>query len=176
MSDALTLEQPKLLTILDGSDPLLKEPCQPVEEFTPLFRRLAMDMLYTLRQSKDGVGLAAPQVGISARMFVMAIPGSRPEVLFNPKIVNSSKSFITKQEGCLSFLGEVRNVSRRTWVAVKFQDSLGKPVRRKYFGLAAVCAQHEIDHLDGKLFTEVGAKSTPLKNLIKDAYPEGYTL
>lgn len=167
MSDALTLEQPrqpKVLTILDGSSPILKEVCQPVEEITPLFKRLALDMLYTLSQSKEGgVGLAAPQVGISARLLVMAIPGQRPEILFNPKIVNSSKSFLTKQEGCLSFPGEVRNVTRRTWVSVKFQDLSGNWVRRKYFGLASVCAQHELNHLDGKLFTELGAKSTPIK-------------
>jgi peptide deformylase len=158
------LETPRTLTILDGSNPILKESCQPIEEITPLFKRLARDMLYTLLQSKNGgVGLAAPQVGISVRLVVMAIPGQRPEILFNPKIVNSSKSLLTKQEGCLSFPGEVRNVTRRTWVSVKFQDLSGNWVRRKYFGLASVCAQHELEHLDGKLFTEVGTKSTPIK-------------
>ena len=166
MSDAnnLTpLDPTRTLTILDGSNPILKEVCQPVEEITPLFKRLSLDMLHTLLQSKDGgVGLSAPQVGISVRLVVMAIPGKRPEILFNPVVANRSKSVLTKQEGCLSFPGKVRNITRSKWVSVKYTDLSGRPVRRKYFGLEAVCVQHELDHLEGKLFTERGTSSQPL--------------
>lgn len=147
------LMPPKILTILEYPAPILKEVCQHVAEITDEFRRLAKDMIYTLSVNKSGgIGLSAPQVGVPARLLVMLVPGKPPTVMFNPVVRRYAPSYITRQEGCLSFPGVVMNIRRPKWVAISYQDMSGARVLRKYHGLEGQCVMHELDHLEGKLF------------------------
>lgn len=100
---------------------------------------------------KGGLGLAANQVGLHFRAFVMAGVDSEKLFLVNPKIIKRSEVPANMKEGCLSAPGEFLVLKERaSWVQVDFQDEKGQPTRRVFQGLHAVCVQHEIDHLDGK--------------------------
>jgi len=148
---------------------ILKTRCHPIKAITPALKQLAADMFETMHAA-NGVGLAAAQVGISQRIAVIWIPpeveeradGTRVEVapeesyvLINPQIVKTSTSEEIGQEGCLSLPGWYGDVPRHSWVTVEYQDLDGKYRRiRKADGLLGRALQHEIDHLDGVLFTE----------------------
>ena len=143
-------------SILIHPDPRLKKPCEPVAEITPELRQLAEDMLETMYDA-PGVGLAAPQVGVSKRLIVMdCIKDGPPEpvVLFNPEVVWSSEDQSTYEEGCLSIPEQYAEVKRPAAVKVRWLDADGTPQERQFDGLWATCVQHEIDHLDGKLFID----------------------
>jgi peptide deformylase len=111
-------------------------------------------MLETM-YAAEGIGLAAPQVGVSTRLFVMDIrdPEIEPRALINPVIVARSGSE-SGEEGCLSLPGLVGEVERSASIVVEALDLQGKPVRIEASGLHARCIQHEIDHLDGVLFID----------------------
>lgn len=109
--------------------------------------RLALDLLQFMI-AENGIGLAAPQVGISQRVFVMKI-GLRTWVCFNPEIVSLGKDFTNFDEGCLSFPGEMCTISRPDTIAVRYQTAQGDSVDEQLQGLASRCFQHELDHLDG---------------------------
>ncbi|MCV2866846.1 peptide deformylase [Defluviimonas sp. WL0075] len=150
--------------ILIHPDPRLKKLCDPVPEITDDLRRLAEDMLETMYDA-PGVGLAGPQVGQMARIFVMdcvkeegAAP--RPMVLINPEITWRSEALNVHEEGCLSIPEQYAEVTRPAEVRVRWMDLAGKTQEEQFEGLWATCAQHEIDHLDGKLFIDY---LTPLK-------------
>lgn len=108
--------------------------------------------------SNNGIGLAANQIGITKRVFVMGsnnIPGfPEPFALFNPKITEASKDFILDQEGCLSYPGLFLTVKRPSWVLVEYQNSNGDIIEAKFDGYLAKCFQHELDHLDGICFVD----------------------
>jgi peptide deformylase len=145
-------------------DPRLKKVADPVATITAELRRLADDMLETMYDA-PGIGLAAPQVGVGARLLVMdcvkdeAAP-PRPMILFNPRVTWTSEELNSYDEGCLSIPEHYAEVTRPAEVEVAWQDQSGAERRERFGGLWATCVQHEIDHLDGKLFIDY---LTPLK-------------
>ncbi|MEF3048317.1 peptide deformylase [Pseudotabrizicola sp. L79] len=142
--------------ILIHPDSRLKKPCDPVAEFTPDLAELAQDMLETMYDA-PGIGLAAPQIGVMKRVLVMDCIKDgppRPMVLINPQIVWSSEDQSVYEEGCLSIPDQYAEVKRPETVRVTWQDATGAPQEEQFDGLWATCVQHEIDHLDGKLFID----------------------
>jgi peptide deformylase len=136
-------------------DEVLKQQAKKVSTFDASVRKLANDMLDTMYEN-DGVGLAAPQVGISKRIMVIDVAGEeeprKPIVFINPTILEKEGELVG-QEGCLSFPGVYFEVKRANRVVVKFQDVRGKEQKLEAEGnLLCRAIQHEIDHLDGQLF------------------------
>lgn len=142
------------LTVLKYPDPRLRLTARPIKEITLPVRRLADNMLETMYADR-GIGLAATQVGIVKRMLVMDVSESRnePLVLINPSILNISGG-VESNEGCLSIPGFYEPVRRAAMIEIEFRDRDGELVHTKWDGVRALCAQHEIDHLDGKLFVD----------------------
>ena len=145
-------------TILLHPDPRLKAKADPIGSVDTELRRLADDMLETMYDA-PGIGLAAPQVGILQRMLVMdcvkeedAAP--QPMVLINPEIIGVSEDLNVYEEGCLSIPDQYAEVTRPAEVKVQWMDLDGKTQQETFDGLWATCVQHEIDHLDGKLFID----------------------
>ncbi|WP_299861119.1 peptide deformylase [uncultured Roseobacter sp.] len=144
--------------ILLHPDPRLKKQAAPVADLSDELRALADDMLETMYDA-PGVGLAAPQVGILQRLVVLdCVKGEnerpRPLIMFNPEIVSSSDEMNVYEEGCLSIPEQFADVTRPAEVEVRWVDQNGKEMQETFDGLWATCAQHEIDHLDGKLFID----------------------
>ena len=143
--------------ILIHPDPRLKKPCEPVTDITPELARLADDMLDTMYDA-PGVGLAAPQIGVMKRLLVMdcnkAPEAPRPMVLFNPEITWASEELSIYEEGCLSIPDQYAEVERPAEVRVRWIDRDGAEQEEQFAGLWATCVQHEIDHLNGKLFID----------------------
>jgi peptide deformylase len=142
--------------ILIHPDPRLKKLCEPVAEITAEVRQLAADMLETMYDA-PGIGLAAPQVGVTKRVIVMdCIKDGPPEpmALVNPEITWASEDQTVYEEGCLSIPDIYNDVTRPAAVAVRWTDLDGQVQERQFSGLWATCVQHEIDHLDGKLFID----------------------
>lgn len=106
----------------------------------------------------SGIGLAANQIGITKRVFVMGsnnIPGfPKPFALFNPKIIEASSEMVLDQEGCLSYPGLFLTVKRPAWVIAEYQNSQGDIIESRFEGYLAKCFQHELDHLDGVCFVD----------------------
>ena len=146
-----------LRPILIHPDPRLRKACAPVEAIDDDLRRLAEDMLETMYDA-PGVGLAAPQVGVMKRLFVMdcAHKEGEPEpmVLINPEVTWASEETEAHEEGCLSIPEVYEEVTRPARVRVAWTDLDAKRHERELDGLWAVCAQHEIDHLKGRLFID----------------------
>ena len=147
-----------LRNILIHPDPRLKKVADPVASVTDDLRRLADDMLETMYQA-PGIGLAAPQVAVMNRMIVMdcakeedATP--EPMVLINPQVVWTSDEPSVYEEGCLSIPEQYAEVERPAEVEVSWMGLDGQTKHEKFDGLWATCVQHEIDHLDGKLFID----------------------
>lgn len=142
-----------LLPILRWPDPRLSQPCAPAVPDDDL-RTLAGEMLETM-YAAPGRGLAAPQVGRLVRMFVMDVTwkeGLRsPQVLVNPEVVELSAARVVGPEGCLSIPGPVTEVERAEAVRMRWTDLDGHQHDAVLTGFAAICAQHEYDHLDGIL-------------------------
>lgn len=147
-----------LRLILLHPDPRLKKPCAPVTAITDEVRALAEDMLQTMYDA-PGIGLAAPQVGQLLRLFVMDCvkdpeASPRPMVLLNPEIVWSSEARNIYEEGCLSIPEHYAEVERPAEIGLRWLGLDGATHEEQFSGLWATCAQHEIDHLDGKLFID----------------------
>jgi peptide deformylase len=143
-----------LLKILEYPDPRLRTRARPVGVVDDDIRRLAADMLETM-YAAPGVGLAATQVDVHLQVLVMDISEERnqPLVLINPEIL-ASDAIEAGEEGCLSVPGITETVQRARWLKVRALDRDGKPLEFDAEGLMAVCIQHEIDHLQGKLFVD----------------------
>jgi peptide deformylase len=142
--------------ILIHPDPRLKKPCDPVAEVTAEIANLAADMLETM-YAAPGIGLAAPQVGAMKRVIVMDCVkdgAPQPMALLNPEVIWSSEDLATYEEGCLSIPDQYAEVKRPASVKVRWLDLDGTAQERLFEGLWATCVQHEIDHLDGKLFID----------------------
>jgi len=142
--------------ILIHPDPRLKKICDPVAQITPDIAALANDMLETMYDA-PGVGLAAPQVGVTVRMFVMdCIKDGPPQpmVLINPEILWQSETTSVYEEGCLSIPDQYDKITRPDAVRVAWTDLNGARCEQEFSGLWATCAQHEIDHLNGRLFID----------------------
>lgn len=143
-----------VLTILEYPDPRLRTRAVPVTAVTPALRQLVDDMFETMYQA-PGVGLAATQVDVHQRLLVLDVSETRdqPLCLINPEIVSRDGRELG-EEGCLSVPGVTENVERAQKIRVKALDRDGAPLDFEAEGLLAVCIQHEIDHLDGKLFVD----------------------
>jgi peptide deformylase len=148
-----------VLQIRVNDDPVLRQKAKRITAIDDRVRQLAHDMVETMRAA-NGIGLAAPQVGVLLRLIVVEIPEERDEgqkyqftVLVNPEIVKATGEQVGP-EGCLSLPGLVGDVRRAAKVVVKGLDLRGKEVRVKAQGLFARALQHEIDHLDGILFID----------------------
>jgi peptide deformylase len=142
------------LVILEYPDPRLRKKAAPVGEVDDAVRQLASDMLETMYAAK-GVGLAATQVDVHKRLIVLDISEhrDRPLVLINPEILILEGSG-PGEEGCLSLPGIYDKLTRATHIRVRALGRDGKPIEMDAEGLLAVCIQHEIDHLEGKLFVD----------------------
>ena len=141
-----------LRTIRVEGDPVLTKVSRPVDKMTPRNHELIMDMLDTMYDAM-GVGLAAPQVGILKRIVVIDV-GEGPIVLINPEILETSGEQ-TGDEGCLSVPGMAGQVTRPNYVKVKALDIEMNEVEYEGEGLLARAFCHEIDHLDGHMYTEL---------------------
>ena len=146
-----------LLPILEFPDPRLRTQAvdvDPAELATPAFQALLDDMFETMYDA-PGIGLAASQVDVHKRFMVIDVSEdrSRPMVFVNPRIVASEGGQVY-QEGCLSVPGIYADVTRADTITVRFLDRQGQPQELTTDGLLAVCIQHEMDHLVGKLFVD----------------------
>jgi peptide deformylase len=160
----------ELLNVLKYPSPILKRVADPVTEFNSEISKLVQNILFTMYKA-PGIGLAAPQVGSSKRIFCIDTDFDRervtdssgkdsfrysnfnPMVLINP-VITEKDGEILYQEGCLSFPGIFEDVKRAERITVEYQDTEGKV--NKFFaeGVKAICIQHELDHLDGIVFIE----------------------
>lgn len=152
------------LEILTYPDPRLAQKSKPVTAFGPELERICEDMLETMYDA-PGIGLAAPQVNIHQQIVVIDIDyessedeipvltNKNPRIFINPKIVKKEGEILFK-EGCLSIPGEYEEVLRSERVTVEFQDTQGKKHSLDAEDLLAVAIQHELDHLDGRLFID----------------------
>lgn len=147
-----------LRKILIHPDPRLKKAAEPVSEVTDDIRRLADDMLETMYDA-PGIGLAAPQIAVMQRILVMDCMKEedekpRPMVLINPEVTWSGEELSTYEEGCLSIPDQYAEVERPAEVKVSWLGLDGEVHEEQFDGLWATCVQHEIDHLNGKLFID----------------------
>jgi peptide deformylase len=142
------------LTILEYPDPRLRTKAVAVTVFDRGLAQLAADMLEAMYSAK-GVGLAATQVNIHKRMLVCDVSEerNRPHILVNPQLIELAESAVN-QEGCLSVPGIFEDIERARRIRVEYQDPKGARHELETAELLAVCIQHEIDHLDGKLFVD----------------------
>lgn len=141
--------------ILYYPNPVLRKEAKLISKITRETRHLARDMLDTMYDA-GGIGLAAPQIGVSLQMFTMDC-GNEDEqarVFINPTIIDSSEETEIAQEGCLSFPEQYADVERPFHCSVRYRNLVGKIVKESFEGLEARCVQHEIDHLKGKLFID----------------------
>ena len=150
--EILTVDEPQQLQVLRSKS-------RKVQKVTPKLAAFAEQMLETMRNA-NGVGLAAPQVGVLQRLFVAELPedeeNERPRetyILFNPEVIKGRGEQIG-YEGCLSIPGYIGEVARQERITVQGLDEKGRPLRLKVEGYLARVFQHEIDHLDGVLYTD----------------------
>lgn len=141
-----------VLGIVEVGNPVLREPTKPIIKVTKKTQKLIQDMFDTM-YAVDGVGLAAPQVGVNVKLVVIDI-GEGPLTLINPEIKTATGEEIDV-EGCLSVPGKQAYVRRAQAVMVEAFNEKGKPIRIEADGLFARCLQHEIDHLNGILYIDL---------------------
>lgn len=143
------------LKILIFPDPKLRKVAKKIDKFDKSLEMLSKNMLNTMYEA-EGIGLAATQIDIHIRLVVMDLSEERnePRVFVNPEYTILDKSPFTYEEGCLSIPGFNEEISRPSKILLKWQDLQGNFHEEKPDGIFTVCAQHEIDHLDGKLFVD----------------------
>jgi peptide deformylase len=127
---------------------VLHNVARPLDFQYPVKNQQLVNQMLGLMRLENGIGLAAPQIGISKRLFVMSVDG-HDRACFNPEIVSSSAVFTDFQEGCLSFPGESCIIKRPEQIRVKYQNHFGDWIEVDLAGLEARCFQHELDHLNG---------------------------
>lgn len=143
------------LSILEFPDARLRTVAEPVASVDDSIRRLVDDMIETM-YAAPGIGLAATQVNVHQRVLVIDLSEdqSNPRVFINPELEIPESGKEPMQEGCLSIPGVYEDVSRPQTVRVRALDYHGEPFEEKHSGLMAVCLQHEVDHLNGRLFID----------------------
>ena len=141
-----------VLEIKKMGEPVLKQICTPVERVNKKIKTLLDDMAETMYKN-EGVGIAAPQVGVPIRAIVIDVGNKRYDII-NP-VITWTEGKITDSEGCLSFPGVFGDVERAEKVRVEYLNRYGKKKFIEADGLLARCLQHEVDHLDGHLFIEI---------------------
>ena len=161
MTTAVAVEKKKLdnppLDIHYLGDRVLRQPAKRIAKVDDSIRQLVKDMLQTM-YSADGIGLAAPQVGINKQLVVIDLalddPQKPPLVLINPKIIKTGKTLCNSEEGCLSVPGVYLDVIRPEEIIVSYKNEQGKPCKLKTDGLLSRAIQHEMDHLNGVMFVD----------------------
>ena len=161
MTSLVAVEKKKLdkppLEIHYLGDRVLRQPAKRIAKVDDNIRQLVKDMLQTM-YSADGIGLAAPQVGVNKQLIVIDCEPDKPEnpplVLINPKIIRYSSQTCNADEGCLSIPGVYLEVNRPEAVEVSYKDEQGKPRKLQTSGLLARAIQHEMDHLNGVMFVD----------------------
>ena len=141
-----------VLSVRLYGDPILRTVAEPVATVTPEIKQIVSDMVESMWH-QVGIGLAAPQVGISLRILVMDDGKGGAQALINPAITDRGGS-VREEEGCLSLPGIFADVERSKWIRVSALDDEGRPMAFEAQGLRAKVIQHEIDHLDGVLFID----------------------
>lgn len=153
-----------VLPIITHPHPVLRRPCVPVGGVTDHVRTLAADMLETM-YAAPGRGLAAPQVGVGLRLFVMDVGWKEgvpdPMICIDPQILAVSDQMTTGPEGCLSIPGVPCRVTRPAGITLEWTDLDGLRQRADLTGFAAICAQHEWDHLNGRLCIDLDEGPDP---------------
>jgi peptide deformylase len=144
-----------ILQILEFPDPKLRKTAEPVTVFDEMLEVLIEDMLETMYEA-EGIGLAATQVDVHKRLLLIDVSANRdsPQVFINPEIEILEDELSEYDEGCLSVPGFYESVSRPRMVKIIAQDSKGEKFEQVAENILATCIQHEIDHLDGKLFVD----------------------
>lgn len=140
------------MQILTEDHKLLRRKAKRIDRVDDTTRNIAISMINTMNEC-GGLGLSGNQVGIMKRIIVVSVDGE-PKVMINPEIVFMTEETCTETEGCLSFPGQFYEIDRPVGVTVKYRSMSGRPMLEKYTGLTARCIMHEIDHLDGIVFTE----------------------
>tara|TARA_Y100000589_G_scaffold246022_1_gene233758 strand:- start:88 stop:693 length:606 start_codon:yes stop_codon:yes gene_type:complete len=171
--DKKPLENPPLEIFKLGSN-TLRTNAKRISKVDNDTRNLAKEMLQSMYSAK-GIGLAAPQVGISKELLVIDInfedSAAEPLILINPEITAFGSTLNSYEEGCLSIPGVYLNVVRPSTIKLKFRDEMGRPRKMNADGLLARCIQHEVDHLRGILFVDrVSSKEDLKKELLKEGY------
>jgi len=144
-----------LLDILEFPDPRLRKKAKPVTNFNTSLQTLIDDMFETMYEAL-GIGLAATQINVHKRLMVIDVSQEKdqPLVFINPKITIADEHLGEHEEGCLSVPGFSETVTRPLSIKVEALDRQGEPFTKELEGLLAVCVQHELDHLNGKLFVD----------------------
>jgi peptide deformylase len=140
------------MELLPEDHPLLRRKSKRIVKIDDIVRNIAASMIDVMIKSQ-GIGLAAPQVGIS-RQIIVVLVNEEPRVMINPEILEISKEYCTMNEGCLSFPGKYLDIERPDKVKIKYRCLSGKPMVEWYEGLEARCILHEIDHLQGVVFLD----------------------
>jgi len=153
-----------VLPIRTLPDPVLRQKAKRVRTIDSSMKKLIADMIETLHAVPGRVGLAAPQVGISLRVVVIGIPEEEDIVLVNPEIVRKKGERLVT-EGCLSIPGYVGEISRAESVTAKGRDLSGKEIRIKGEELLAQALEHEVDHLNGRLYIDYLANMDELRKI-----------
>ena len=163
------LEQPPLDIHYLG-DRVLRQPAKRISKIDDGIREIVRQMLQTM-YSADGIGLAAPQVGIHKQLIVIDIafdqPDEPPLVLINPKIVKTGKNLCDSEEGCLSIPGVYLDVTRPEEIEITYKNEFGKPCKLKASGLLSRAIQHEMDHLNGVMFVDRVQNNIALNEQLK---------
>ena len=134
-------------------DKTLKMKSEPISEITDEVRTTLKEMFETMT-AKNGVGLAGPQVGVLKRLIVIHIPETEPLYMINPKIIARSDEYILFNEGCLSLPDVYADVTRNSEIDFQYTNINGELITRHASEVLSVCVQHELDHLDGKLYID----------------------
>ncbi len=173
--DKEAVDNPPLEIFKLGSE-TLRTKAKRISKVDNELRNLAKDMLQSMYTAK-GIGLAAPQVGISKELLVIDTnfedSAAEPLILINPEITAFGSTLNTYEEGCLSIPGVYLNVVRPSTIKLKFRDDMGRPRKMNADGLLARCIQHEVDHLRGILFVDRVTAKEELKTLLNK---EGYKM
>jgi len=155
-------------------DSVLRQKAKKISIIDSSIQRLIDDMIETMQEA-NGVGLAAPQVGVSLRVIVLQMPGEQPMAIINPEVVErTGEQEVT--EGCLSVPGYVGEIKRANQVTVKGKDRQGKRIKIKATGLMAEALEHETDHLDGRLYIDHIKSEDKLYKVERKVSPESENL
>lgn len=141
-----------MLEILKEDHKLLRKKAKRVDKVDDTLRNIASSMVDTMIAS-NGIGISGNQVGILKRIIVVMV-NEQPKVMVNPEIIFISEEVSKEPEGCLSFPGQFYDIERPTSVTIKYRNLSGHPILETHAGLTARCILHEIDHLNGVVFTE----------------------
>jgi len=141
------------MELLKEDDILLRRKSKRVDKIDDTVRNIAANLMRTMFDN-NGIGIAAPQVGILKQIIVVLV-GDNPKVMINPEVLDISKEYCVMNEGCLSFPRQFYDIERPERVKVKYRGLNGRPVIEWCDGMEARCVLHEIDHINGIVFTEI---------------------